>query len=590
MSGLVAVPALLALLFSISTPGTLARPQIEPLFDEASAAILAGQLSSDFPSRVPGTPEAADAARWLEQMLGASGIPTETQAWRADVPDLGVVDLVNVVGVVPGRSDETILVVAHRDNRGPGERSGENASGTAALLELARGFAPQGDGAASVPRRTLVFVSTDGGAYGGAGASHFARTSPYAERALAAVVLDGIGGGGRPLVALGSDRVASPSRALVSTVVARVADQAGAEPGLPSVLEQLVGLGLPFGIGEQAPLLAEGVAAVSLTTREAGEPPVPVGDPGTPLSTARLGQLGRAAEAVVVSVDDSVGAGFRTPDTVFFSGRVASGWAFRLTLVVLVVPFALGVVDLVARARRRGLAFRPAARALRARLLFWTFVVVVGWLGSLLGALPSGAALALPPYSEAVEDAASAGAVLLLALVALGWLVARRPLLAPPALDPGDRLAGYAVALAWLLAVAIAAAIAKPYALVFVLPSLYAWLWLPLQRWRPAALGLYGLGLVGPVVGLAVVAGFLGLGLLDTLSYLASLAAVGYVSLPAVLLGVAWLGAAAQIGAIAAGRYGPYAAGAEPPPPGLVRSAVGVLARRGRRRRYVRAT
>jgi hypothetical protein len=590
VSGVVAAPALLALLFSISTPGVLARPQIDPLFDPASAAIVAGQLSSDFPARIPGSDEAAAAAQWYEQTVAAIGIRTETQIWREDLPDLGDVVLRNVVAIVRGRSEETVLVVAHRDNRGAGGQLGDNVSGTAALAELARSFSPQGAGTAPVPQRTLVLVSTDAGAFGSAGAAHFARTSPHAEQALVALVLDGIGGSGQPRIAIAADRPASPSRALVSTVAARIADQTGAPPELPSVLEQLVSLGIPLGAGEQAPFIARGIAALTLTTRESGEPSVPVGDPNAPLAQERLGDLGRAAEAVLSSVDASVGRSFRTPDTIFFGDRVASGWAFRLTLVVLVAPFAIGVVDLLARARRRKLAFRPAIRALRARLLLWSYGALLLWIGALMGILPTGSALALPPYSESVVDRSTAGLLLLVLAFAAGWLLARRPLVPMFSPSVAERLGGFAVALAWLVLVAVAAAVAKPYALVFLLPSLYAWLWLPLQTWRPATVALYGLGLTGPALGLAVLGNELGLGPLDTAFYVAGLVTVGYVSVPTVLLAVAWAGAAAQLGALALGRYGVYAGGAEPPPPGMIRGTVGAVARGARRRRYARAT
>ncbi|WP_410966378.1 M28 family peptidase, partial [Salmonella sp. SAL4449] len=84
-----------------------------------------------------------------------------------DLADLGTVELRNVFTVVPGRSEETIVVVAHRDNAGTGQPLGDNASGTAALIELARGFAPQEDAPDPLPDRTLVFLSTDAGSYGG---------------------------------------------------------------------------------------------------------------------------------------------------------------------------------------------------------------------------------------------------------------------------------------------------------------------------------------------------------------------------------------------------------------------------------------
>ena len=52
---------------------------------------------------------------------------------------------------------------------------------------------------------------------------------------------------------------------------------------------------------------------------------------------------------------------------------------------------------------------------------------------------------------------------------------------------------------------------------------------------------LYLLGLLGPLVGLAVLANELDIGLFDALLYVASLVTVGYVSLGSLLFALAWL-------------------------------------------------
>jgi len=135
------VPAVLALLFSISTTGTLPRSSLEPLFDGENAATLARTLSVEYPSRVPGSEGARQAARWYAETVRALGLTTEEDEWSEDLADLGTVRLRNVVTIVPGRSEETIVVVAHRDNAGTGRPLGDNASGTAALVELARAYA-----------------------------------------------------------------------------------------------------------------------------------------------------------------------------------------------------------------------------------------------------------------------------------------------------------------------------------------------------------------------------------------------------------------------------------------------------------------
>lgn len=571
---MVVAPAVLAFLFSISTTGTLPRSSLDPLFDGASAASLARTLSLEYPSRVPGSEGATQAARWYTETVGALGLTTEEDTWTETIAGLGTVELRNVVAVVPGRSDETVVVVAHRDNAGTGRPLGDNASGTAALIELARGFAPQEIGPDPLPQRTLVLVSTDAGAYGGAGAERFAQTSPFAHTAIAAVVLDDLGGTGRPRIAIAGDEPVSPARALVRTAAARIREEVGVPPTLPSVPSQLVDLGIPFAGGEQGRFLGHEIAAVTLATSGPSAPDVPAVDATAALRVRRLGQLGRATEALLSSLDGSLGGAFRTPDSLFFGGRAASGWTVRLTLVVAIVPFALGLVDLVVRARRRALRFRPAIRAFRTRLAIALFGGLLVWIGALVGVFPTGAPLPLSPFTEVVEAPPLVGLVLLASAFVVVWLVARRRLVPAVAPSPEERLAGLAVALAAVGAVAIALALTRPYTLVFVLPSMYAWLWLPLERrlWSRAA--LYALGFVGPVVGLVVLGNELGISVVGAALYAVGLTTVGYISLGLALLVLVWIAAAAQVGSLAFGRYAPYAGGAEPPPPGRLRRAI----------------
>ena len=127
------------------------------------------------------------------------------------------------------------------------------------------------------------------------------------------------------------------------------------------------------------------------------------------------------------------------------------------------------------------------------------------------------------------------------------------------------------VALTLLGLVAIGLAVFRPYALVFVLPSLYAWLWLPLEARLAVRIGLLIAGLAGPVVGLVLLGHELGLSVPDAALYNVGLFTVGYLPLGAAVLGVAWIAAATQIAALAFGRYAPYAGGVERPPAGRVR-------------------
>jgi peptidase M28-like protein len=566
----VAAPAVAALLLAVSASGPLPRSPLEPLFDGVAAQQLADTLTAEYPSRIPGTVESANAARWYRETLSAVGIQTTEDVWREDIPDLGRVTLRNVIGVVPGRSPSAIVVVAHRDNAGPQHREADNASGTATLVELARGFAPQQTSAGTAgPQHTLVFVSTDGGAYGGAGAERFASASELARSVVAAVVIDDPASSGEPRIGLASDAVSSPPQALVRTASARVREEVGVTPALPPVTTELVDLGVPYAYLEQGRLLGHRIAAVSLSR----ERQTAVSDTGARQAN-RLGQMGKAVEAIVDSVDESAGVSFPTPDALYFAGRVVRGWAVRLTLVLLVVPIVLATVDLFARARRRRISIAPAVRGLRTRLAIWLFGSVLLAFAAQVGVLPTGAALPLPRFTNVVTDPPIAGSVALSALFVLAWLIGRRRLVPRRRATPDERLAGLLVALLALCALAVALAIARPYALVFVLPSLYCWPWIPVDgaSWRGWLL-LAG-GLMGPLLGFLALATQIGFTLTSAALYTLGLATVGYISLASVLAAVVWLAVAAQAASLAVGRYAPYADGVEPPPRGVLRNVV----------------
>ena len=128
----------------------------------------------------------------------------------------------------------------------------------------------------------------------------------------------------------------------------------------------------------------------------------------------------------------------------------------------------------------------------------------------------------------------------------------------------------------------------NPFALLFLLPSLHAWLWLPQLRRTSTALRLavLGLGFAGPALLLGEFAGRYGLGW-DAPWYLAELRAVGYIPFVVMPFLVVWLAGSGQLAALAARRYAPYPDVAELPPRGPARRVLRrtYLAVRDRRRR-----
>src|SRR5437764_9479881 len=198
---LVGLPLLVAA-FSVARPTPLPRAFL-PAFDGQAAKQLATELVQDRdPNRSPGRLDAAD---WFREQLAPYGLPVRTERFSAVIPGRAKVELQNLVAEAVGPAPGTIVVMAHRDNDGTGPGANDNASGTAMLIQLARAYgAPPGFPSGALhPNHTILFVSTDGGAFGSLGAAWFAAHSPLRHDVVAGVDLDSVGGPGRIRLELG---------------------------------------------------------------------------------------------------------------------------------------------------------------------------------------------------------------------------------------------------------------------------------------------------------------------------------------------------------------------------------------------------
>src|SRR5439155_20789956 len=293
--------------FTISRPAPLQAPLLPPAFDETAARALAQELSTVHPDRTPGTSGALAAAAWLREKLQPYGLPVRTDTWRETIPGLGRVRLQNLIAIATGQSPDAIVVLAHRDDTGAGPGANDNATGTAALVELARAYArPTSPAQAAVQSaHTVVFLSTDAGAFGGLGALRFARNPAWRDRVVAVVNLDALAGPGPPRLEIAGDLPRSPAATLVQTAARRALEQTGAQPRHPGFFGQLVDLGFPFTLYEQGPFVARGVPALTLTTGGSRPPPA-FGDSAGRLRPAKLAELGRTAQELLGSLDQDL--------------------------------------------------------------------------------------------------------------------------------------------------------------------------------------------------------------------------------------------------------------------------------------------
>jgi hypothetical protein len=586
---LVGIP-LLAAAFSVHKPNPLPTPQpaLPPSFDTFSSLALASDLARLYPDRVPGTAGAVGAAQWVRDQLTPYGLHVSPDRFSADVPGVGKRTLVNQVVTVPGRSPDEIAVLAHRDDDGKGPGANNNGSGVAALIQIARSYGSAAGATALTPQHTLVFVFTDGGAFGGLGARRFAEKHPG--HVVAAFSLDSLASRGPPRLLLAGEEPRLASAPYVETAAQRVLEQAGRRPAHPSGLWQLVDLAFPFTLGEQGPLLAHGMPAVTLTS--GGErPPSSFTDSPGQLNRLRLGELGRASQQLVQWLDAGAELAPGTSRYVYFGPRILPGWAIELVLLAALLPFLFCAIDLFARCRRRHIPLLPALRSYRSRLGFWIWVAILFELFALIGVWPAAPSVPLPPDSSPAADWPVVALLGLAALALLGWLVARARLVPRRPVSATEELAGTTAALLALAVVSLLVVATNPFALIFLLPSAHAWLWLPQVRARPiwTRLAVLAAGFLGPLLLLASFAFRYDIGF-DTPWYLAELTAVGYVKFSAVVIAVGWLAAAGQMAALAVGRYAPYPDARERAPRGPLREAVrrGVLTVRAARKQTAR--
>ena len=570
---LVGLPLLL-LAFSVARPPALQAPNLPPAFDGPAAASLASDLAANYPDRRPGTPGARGAAAWLRRELEPYGFDVRSEHFTATI-DGRRTTLVNLVAEKAGLSPrQEIVVMAHRDDSGTGNGLNDNASGTAALVELARSYAPT----AAAPRialpYSLVFLSTDGAADGGRGAAHFAAEQQGRQDILAVVNLDSIAGRGRPRLVFGGNTARTPAPGLVETMRAALAQEGGGDPSRPSGLQQLTALAFPFDPYEQAPFVSRGVPAVTMTTAGA-RPPEARRPGGGRLAVAHLTQVGLAAQDTVDALEQGVSLAEGPASYIFLGQRLIRGWAIEIVLIAMLFPFLAAAVDLFARCRRRRIRIAPALRSYRSRLGFWAWV---GALFLVFGAFGLwGSSDGSPPSLSSVTWP-SAALLSLLLLAGAGWAVARSRLLPRRPIRTEERLAGHSAALLALGVVGLLVAAVNPFALIFVLPSLHAWLWLPqVQNRNPSVrASVLLIGFAGPAYLVWSFATHYGLGW-DAPWYIVKLFAIGYAPLPLLLIGIGWLAVAGQLAAIAAGRYAPYPTPKERSRRGPVRELIRTL-------------
>jgi hypothetical protein len=194
--------------------------ELEPLFSRENLLDSIAYLASpELGGRGPGSPGLESAARYIADSFASAGLePGGNQAgsyfqtWthKGD-GDSEEMTLRNVIGIIPGtlpeREGEQVVIGAHYDHLGLGDRSAgtgvrreneglfhpgadDNASGVALLLELARLL-----GRGWKPERTVVFAAFTAEEIGKVGSRHYVENlaGPPPQSCRAMVNLDTVG-------------------------------------------------------------------------------------------------------------------------------------------------------------------------------------------------------------------------------------------------------------------------------------------------------------------------------------------------------------------------------------------------------------
>jgi hypothetical protein len=176
------VPSILLLAATIGCSG-------EGRFNVQNARAHVERLAGTIGSRPSGTSANEKARAYLIETLQLYGFDVRVQEAEAVWREAGVTTrIANLIATRPGASREAIALVAHYDSVPSGPGAGDDALGTAVVLEAARVLA-----ARPSPRYTLMVLLTDGEENGLMGARALAEDAEVRGRLRTFLNLESIG-------------------------------------------------------------------------------------------------------------------------------------------------------------------------------------------------------------------------------------------------------------------------------------------------------------------------------------------------------------------------------------------------------------
>lgn len=514
----VAFLALVVLAFSLrDAPRGLSPEPAPPTFSAQRAMTTARRITSEFGPRVSGSRQDEAVAALVKTSFEENGFVTTRHRFGANTLR-GERELVNVVGLRAGPTDRRLVIVASRDGH-PGALWRSGSVETGILVELARVL--QGRAFS----HTLVLASVSGGADGGLGAAELARRLRRPVDGV--IVLRNIATPLKGSVTLArfDSRMTSDERFVRTVARAAASEFDGGEQSL-TVPGQLVRMGFPLALGEQATFPGRGLSAVAVSP--GGEALTAT----TPAGGSRVAAGGRAALRALTTLDGATRPAATRPGDLKVGGKVIPVWALILFIGTLLLPLVVVAVDGWARARRRD---ETSTRGLAAPLMALAPLVALALLLRVLGAV---GLIDAPPLPAEPEAATAAGPVVIgVAAIVLGVVGMLVAVAAARQLTPKGGEAGFSL---WLAFAGIALFAVNPVAAAFWLLPLHLVMLLLLAGVRPRRTQVWLTVLAG-MLPLALAAAYypvaLGMDVPGTLRFAVLLQAGGFVGPTATVAG-----------------------------------------------------
>lgn len=488
---IVAAVVVVVSLFTLGDPGTPKLSQDPPSFDGEAALADVQAIVEQFPQRVAGSDPDNRSGIWVQEQFRQLGLETHVDGFPATVNGKQVA-LQNVWAVDRGRTQGTIVLVAGRDIPPLATQgAGDNASGVAALLELARAFT------ITAHDHSIVYLCSTGDTYGALGTRRWVDDHGT-DDLFAAIALRDVGKRNPEGVAIDGwcpdAKTAPPWLWLLSAPAAR--RDANLEALLPTVPAQVLRLAVPAGPGSQGPFVAADVPAVTVSA--AGPRSTAANDTVDNVTAETLTRVGATVQNMVMAMDGTTSPGPRSGGTIFLTRQATlPGGVLAAILTALLLPLFAVTVDLYARCRRTRLPLRPALLRAGLHLAPWLLLIAIVYFANLIGQLPRSPDAVIPPESRLAANPRYLRVVVLVAVMILAYAYAVAVERRLKRRVPTDPRATIFVSHLCLALIAVLTLLINPYSTLLVLPAAVLW---PLARpggWARSIVPVYvGLSMI----------------------------------------------------------------------------------------------